>query len=115
MRKVPIPRVTIAGGFAKMTKLAQGLLDLHSRAGSVDLPWLAGLARDHGATDELAQAIAAAHSANHALSLCAAAKFDVARWVAVRAQATAAAVVRTAPIAVDVLVVDREGRVLAVA
>ena len=39
-----MPRVTIAGGVGKMTKLAQGLLDLHSRRGSVDLAVLAELA-----------------------------------------------------------------------
>ena len=36
-RAIRSPRVTIAGGVAKMTKLAQGLLDLHSRRGAVDL------------------------------------------------------------------------------
>ena len=37
VRSHPVARVTIAGGVGKMTKLAQGLLDLHSRRGSVDL------------------------------------------------------------------------------
>ena len=41
LRRHPVPRVTIAGGFAKMTKLGQGMLDLHSKRGSVDLVWLA--------------------------------------------------------------------------
>ena len=45
LRAHPVPRVTIAGGVGKMTKLAQGLLDLHSRRGSVDLGVLAELAR----------------------------------------------------------------------
>src|ERR1700676_1607729 len=30
-KRHPVPRITIAGGFAKMTKLGQGLLDLHSK------------------------------------------------------------------------------------
>ena len=33
LRRRPVPRVTIAGGVAKMTKLAQGRLDLHSKRG----------------------------------------------------------------------------------
>ena len=37
LRAHPIPRVTIAGGPAKMTKLAEGKLDLHSKRGAVDL------------------------------------------------------------------------------
>ena len=40
LRRHPVPRVTIAGGVAKMTKLAQGLLDLHSQRGSVDRVFL---------------------------------------------------------------------------
>src|SRR6185437_7984115 len=44
LRSHPVPRVTIAGGVGKMTKLAQGLLDLHSKRGSVDLVALAKLA-----------------------------------------------------------------------
>ena len=45
LRAHPVPRVTIAGGVGKMTKLAQGLLDLHSRRGSVDLGVLAQACR----------------------------------------------------------------------
>ena len=48
VRTHPVPRVTIAGGVGKMTKLAQGLLDLHSRRGSVDLGVLAALAAKAG-------------------------------------------------------------------
>ena len=44
----PIPRVTVAGGMAKMTKLGQGLLDLHSRRGEVDLDWLSRAATERG-------------------------------------------------------------------
>ena len=45
LRTHPVPRVTIAGGVGKMTKLAQGLLDLHSKRGSVDLVVLAAFRR----------------------------------------------------------------------
>ncbi len=45
LRRHPVPRVTIAGGVAKMTKLAQGLTDLHSKRGAVDLATLAQASR----------------------------------------------------------------------
>ena len=48
LRRHPIGRVTIAGGMAKMSKLGQGLLDLHSRRGEVDLQWLAARATEAG-------------------------------------------------------------------
>ena len=49
LRTHPVPRVTIAGGVAKMTKLAQGLLDLHSKRGTVDLAALADAGRERPA------------------------------------------------------------------
>ena len=49
LRRHPVPRVTVAGGMAKMTKLGQGLLDLHSRRGEVDLNWLSRIATDRAA------------------------------------------------------------------
>jgi cobalt-precorrin-5B (C1)-methyltransferase len=45
----PVPRVTIAGGVAKMTKLAQGRLDLHSKRGTADMAALARARRHAGA------------------------------------------------------------------
>jgi cobalt-precorrin-5B (C1)-methyltransferase len=41
LRAHPVPRLTIAGGFAKLTKLAQGALDLHSGRSQVSMNWLA--------------------------------------------------------------------------
>ncbi|HLJ71103.1 MAG TPA: cobalt-precorrin-5B (C(1))-methyltransferase, partial [Roseiarcus sp.] len=66
LRKHPVETVTIAGGFAKMTKLGQGLLDLHSRRGEVDLDWLAALAASAGLGEELAARIRAANTAMEA-------------------------------------------------
>ena len=45
LRNHPVARVTIAGGVGKMTKLAQGLTDLHSRRGEVDRTLLASFRR----------------------------------------------------------------------
>ena len=49
LRDHPIPRLTVAGGFAKIAKLGQGHLDLHSGRSSVDFAWLAGLMTELGA------------------------------------------------------------------
>lgn len=43
LRRHPIPRITLAGGFGKLAKLAAGHLDLHSGRSEVDLPALAAL------------------------------------------------------------------------
>src|SRR5499427_7009619 len=63
LRTHPIPRVSIAGGVAKMTKLAQGLLDLHSKRGAVDLAGLARFAEAAGGLPGLRQRILAANTA----------------------------------------------------
>src|SRR5262249_60004325 len=66
LRAHPLPKVTIAGGVAKMTKLAQGLLDLHSKRGAVDLTALARFAQGAGASPALRQRILAANTAAEA-------------------------------------------------
>ncbi|PPR20251.1 MAG: Cobalt-precorrin-5B C(1)-methyltransferase, partial [Alphaproteobacteria bacterium MarineAlpha10_Bin3] len=63
----PVARLTIAGGFAKLTKLAQGHLDLHSSRGQVDFPALAEMAAGLGATALCQQTIRDANSAMEAL------------------------------------------------
>ena len=40
MRRHPVERLTIAGGIGKLSKLAQGHLDLHSKRSQVDTDWL---------------------------------------------------------------------------
>ena len=71
VRAHPVPRVTIAGGVAKMTKLAQGLLDLHSKRGAVDLAALAGLAEAAGASAALRAANPLGEHRRRSLRACA--------------------------------------------
>jgi cobalt-precorrin-5B (C1)-methyltransferase len=109
LRAHPLPRVTIAGGLAKMAKLAQGLLDLHSGRGEIDRHFLATLSREAGGSAPLAQAIDAANTAAHAFALAAAEALPLGDVVAARAWRTAADVLGDAPIKLDVLLFDRLG------
>ncbi len=77
LRAHPVERVTIAGGPAKMTKLAEGMLDLHSKRGAVDLEALAARVSAAGGPPSLTHAIAAANSGLHAFELAEAAGFDL--------------------------------------
>jgi len=113
LRGHPIEKLTIAGGFAKLTKLAQGALDLHSSRSEVDRDFLAGLARSAGVSEAVADAIAKANTAMEALKLAEAGGVPLAALVAARAKETAKATLGAAPVTVDVLVVDRDGRILA--
>jgi cobalt-precorrin-5B (C1)-methyltransferase len=108
LRRHPVARLTVAGGFAKLAKLAAGALDLHSRAGSADPVHLAGLARSAGADVVLQQRIAACHTAMEALDVARAADLPLAARVAAEARARCIAELR-GTVAVEVVVVDREG------
>jgi len=114
LRAHPVARVSIAGGLAKMTKLAQGRLDLHSRRGEVDLPDLARRVVEAGGDAGLAQSISEANSALHAFELAGAAGFDLPNLVARGAWRTAARAFGGADCEYEIVLVGRDGRVLAV-
>jgi cobalt-precorrin-5B (C1)-methyltransferase len=112
VRTHPVPRVTIAGGVGKMTKLAQGLLDLHSRAGSVDLAVLAKLAEKAGGAPALGARILAANTAAEAFAQAEAAGLALGDEVARAAWETAAAVVAGKLVEIEIAVFDRDGRLV---
>ena len=67
LRNHPIPRLSIAGGFGKLSKLAAGHMDLHSKRSQIDTGFLARLAEQTGAGADTTKAIAAETSAGAAL------------------------------------------------
>ena len=113
LRRHPIETVVVGGGFAKLCKLAQGYLDLHSGRSQVDLAWLAEQARGIGADDELAARIDEANTAAEARELCAGAGVAIEARIAELANAQATLVLRGAPVRCEVVVVSRQGEVLA--
>ncbi|WP_434599047.1 cobalt-precorrin-5B (C(1))-methyltransferase [Streptomyces sp. A5-4] len=112
VRRHPTDRLTICGGFAKLSKLAAGHLDLHSARSQVDKPFLAELARRGGADEALAAEVAAANTGLAALQLCQARGVPLGDLVAVAARDEALSVLRGAPVAVDVICIDRAGTVV---
>ncbi|WP_244540144.1 cobalt-precorrin-5B (C(1))-methyltransferase [Kaistia soli] len=108
----PVDRVTIAGGIGKMAKLGQGLLDLHSKRGSVDLDHLARLAVAAGGSPVLAERIRTANVAAEAFALATAEGIDLGKAIAGAALSTAAKAVAGSPIALDVVVFDRQGQLV---
>jgi cobalt-precorrin-5B (C1)-methyltransferase len=113
LRTHAIAKVTIAGGFAKMTKLGQGFLDLHSRRGEVDLSWLAARCAEAGAGDDLIARAQTANSAKEVLDLARAESIDVGAAVAEAAWHTAAKALRGSGIALEIATFDRDGHLLA--
>jgi cobalt-precorrin-5B (C1)-methyltransferase len=113
LRRHPVETVSIAGGFAKMTKLGQGMLDLHARRGAVDLNFLAERALAAGGDDALAARIRAANTGFEAHEIAEAAGVDLAVGVADSAWLTAAKAVEVGAEKLEIVVVDREGAVIA--
>ena len=108
LRRHPVPRVSIAGGVAKMTKLAQGRLDLHSRHGSADLPALAALVADPA----LAERIAGANTVAEAFAAATAEGVPLGDVVAHAAWRTAAAVLGGTDTALEIVLFDRAGTLM---
>jgi cobalt-precorrin-5B (C1)-methyltransferase len=111
-KRHPLPRITIAGGFAKMTKLGQGLLDLHSKSGSVDRVWLSQLLRDAEAPAELIELCRDANTALQVLREAERLGIPIGQFVAKAAFRTAAQVLDGSTIALDIAVFDREGHIV---
>jgi len=105
LRRHPLPRVTIAGGVAKITKLAQGRLDLHSKRHDVDRTALAALA------PTLAAPIMTANTIAEIFTLAQATGFDLGTTIANAAWHTAAQVLAGTDITLDIVMFDRNGHI----
>jgi len=112
LRAHPVPKLTVAGGFAKITKLAQGALDLHSARSQVDMAFLAGLAGDRLNQDMKAR-ILSANTAAQALEIMNDTGIDITADMADRALATVIDTLRGAPVQAEIIIVDRKGTIIA--
>jgi cobalt-precorrin-5B (C1)-methyltransferase len=112
LKQHPVPRLTIAGGIGKLAKLADGHLDLHSGRSQVDFRFLADLVRSVGGGASVVQDVLAANSALDVLQICRRAGVPVGYAVADRARQTAEQVLADAPVAVDIVVIDRAGAIV---
>jgi cobalt-precorrin-5B (C1)-methyltransferase len=113
LRVHPIDRLTIAGGFAKMTKLAQGAMDLHSSRSQIDLSFLAQIALSEGLNQILKDRILKANTAQEALEICMENGVELAKPVALLAGSACREILRDAPVTVEILITDRKGAILA--
>ena len=108
LRRHPLPRLTIAGGFAKIAKLAAGEGDLHSGRSQVDNRLLAQTLVELGAPAALVEAARTANTANEVLNAAQAAGLPLADRIAERARSVACDMAGDR-LAVEVAIFDREG------
>jgi len=111
VRTHSVERLTIAGGFAKLTKLAQGALDLHSGRSTVDLHFLVEMLQELGAGGQSVEKVRAANTASEVLAIATEAGIALGDRVAQRAHEQAQAIVGQAS-RVDIIIVDRGGSIV---
>lgn len=104
VRQHPVKRLTVGGGFGKITKLAQGAMDLHSGRSQVDFEYLSRLV-----PDEMRGAVLAANTALQVLDMVG---VRLAVQVAAAAQVRLQEMVGSSTTA-DIVIVDRQGRIIA--
>jgi len=110
LRRHPIKRLTLGGGFGKFCKLAQGHLDLHSGRSELDIANLGNIALRLGADQSLASSIGGANTAMEALAIARRAGIDLGGAVARGAKEVAKREV-DGKVDLEVLVYDRDGNI----
>ena len=102
LRRHPVERLTIGGGIGKMTKLAQGAIDLHSKRSQVDFAALADMVGNKQVS-----------KVNTALEAYEITGKNMSNIVAGQALRTIRKQLRDAAVFVDVIVIDRAGNIIA--
>jgi len=106
---VNIEKLSLCGGFGKLSKLAEGHLDLNSRVSAISFSSLAKLAAEAGADESLQQEIIRCNTSIQALQLCQQANVDLASAVCKAAWEVAQGYLPTT-CELEVWAVDRKGR-----
>jgi cobalt-precorrin-5B (C1)-methyltransferase len=112
IREHPVPRVTVAGGFGKISKMAQGAMDLHSGRSQVDFDWLASRVLALGGDEALAAQVRGANTAMEVEAMARGNSLPLANDMAGAAREAGMATLRGADVALDIMVVDRGGQVI---
>lgn len=111
LRKVPIDKLTICGGFAKLCKLAQGEMDLHSSRSRLNFDQLAQWMYEAGASSALVDQTRTANTALEVITL--AQKNDIALGdlVTKRAKEVARATI-SGDCEVEIIAINRSGDIV---
>ncbi len=108
LKKAPIAKLTICGGFGKISKLAAGNSSLHSHDSSIDFEFLAGLGENLGASSGLVSRIKQSNTSLEALKLCEAENIPLANQISRLARESALSMARS-NVEIDVYCVDKKG------
>ena len=111
LRHHPLKKLTLAGGFGKLTKLAQGHMDLHSARSELDFNKLASCLDKLGARTETQQLAKGANTAMEVLDLARTENLELANLIADQAQKKALEALN-GEVAVEICIFDRGGQLV---
>lgn len=111
LRKQPVEKVTLCGGFGKFTKLAQGQMDLHSKASSIDFDFLAQVAKSQGADNVLVSKILGANTSVQALTFCEEERIPMADAICQKAYQVAKDKISLS-LSLNILTINRQGKLV---
>ena len=109
LRRHPLPRLTIGGGFGKLSKLAAGFGDLHSGRSQVDRGLLAELLVGLQAEPAMIARAREANTANEILGMAQEEGLALGDAIAIRARDEALKIAEGA-LEIEVVIFDREGK-----
>ncbi|WP_193186499.1 cobalt-precorrin-5B (C(1))-methyltransferase [Nisaea sediminum] len=112
LRRHPVPKLIIGGGFAKLAKLAEGHMDLHSGRSLIDMDWLAARLGEVGGSAELVLAARAANTGLEVLNIAREAELPLGDRIAALAREEALKMLEGAGTEIVIEVFDREGKLV---
>ena len=108
LRKVPMKKLSLCGGFGKMSKMAAGHTSLHSQHSNIDFKFLSDIVVELGATEEVSEKILHCNTSLEALQICQSNDIPFANRICMLAKQTALRAVKDA-IKIDVYCVNKVG------
>ena len=109
LRQNPIEHLTIAGGIGKLTKLAQGAMDLHSSRSKVNMNELSNMLVQLGAETDIVKKAKKANTASEVLELAQKSNLALGNLIARQARESALATL-SGGTKIDVMAFDRNGK-----
>lgn len=109
LRKVPMAKLSICGGFGKISKLAAGHASLHSKDSSIDFDFLASQAEYAGADRPLLKKMKQANTSIEAMQACQQSDIALADRICELAKREAKKMSRD-KVMIDIYCVDRQGQ-----
>ena len=108
LRKVPMRKLSICGGFGKISKLAAGNTSLHSRDSSINLEFIATVAAELGADPDTLRKMREGNTSLEALALCREQGVELGNAICGRAKSVAFEACRER-LDIDVYCIDKSG------